>query len=227
MRCRLAAASDPSALTHGTRFSWTDGPAGGIAVTCPWGNTFELRPAASAAAGRDPRGEQPGLQSVPQGIPELRIYVDAAADLEGVARFYTELFGAAVTQRGDSVAVACGPLQELVFTRRPVGVPTTASDYHVSMYVDDFEGIFRSRTLGSQKIPCRQAARRQFRRRRRNEETLGAAACLLAFGKARGNTDAGGFRRTEALGLVFVNPRFKVPANPPPLFMAFVPGLNP
>jgi hypothetical protein len=146
VRCRLAAASTPSALTCGTRFSWTDGPAGDIAVTCPWGNAFELRSTANTAAGRDPRGEQPGQRSVPQGIPELRIYVDTAADLEGVARFYTELFGAVVSRHGDTVAVACGPLQELIFTRRPAGVPSTASDYHVSMYVDDFEGIFRSPT---------------------------------------------------------------------------------
>ncbi len=163
VRRRLAAASIPSALTHGTRFSWTDGPAGGITVTCPWGNAFELRPTESVAAGRDPRGEQPGQKSVPQGIPELRIYVDAAADLEGVARFYNELFGAVVSRRGDAVVVACGPLQELVFTRRPAGVPATASDYHVSMYVDDFEGIFRynacrqSTTLLN---PCCQSAMR-------------------------------------------------------------------
>ncbi len=186
MRCRLATATTaptPSALSQGTRFSWTDGPAGGIAVTCPWGNAFELRPTASAS--RDPRGEQPGKRSIPQGIPELRIYVDAAANLDGVARFYAELFGAVVSRRGDtSVVVACGPLQELIFTRRPAGVPATASDYHVSMYVDDFEGIFRS--ISSDFGAFRMCA---------NESEF--------------------FRRVEALGLVFVNPRFKVAAPKP------------
>ncbi len=144
-------ASSPSALSRGTHFSWTDDPTGGIAVTCPWGNAFELRPMSSAS--RDPRGEQPGKRSIPQGMPELRIYVDDAADLDGVGRFYNQLFGAVVSRRSDaSVVVACGPLQELIFTHRPGSVPKTASDYHVSMYVDDFEGIFRWRATLSRAL---------------------------------------------------------------------------
>ena len=148
LRRRLSDASSP--VFQGTRFSWSDLSASSIAVTCPWGNVFEAR---TVAGGRDPRGEQPGPRSSPCGMPELLIHVDADADISGIARFYGELVGARVELRGgrgkdaEAVAVACGSMQELIFCRRPHGLPSTASDYHVSMYVDDFQGIFRSACL--------------------------------------------------------------------------------
>jgi hypothetical protein len=140
IRKRLAAV--PSFLSEGTRFGWKEAPNDGIDVICPWGNSFELRQTA-AGTSRDPRGEQPGTLSAPSGMPELRVHIDADANLSGIARFYEELVGARVERRGEAVAVGCGPMQELVFCRRPRGVASTASDYHVSMYVDDFQGIFR------------------------------------------------------------------------------------
>ena len=143
---RIRLASVTSQLTEGTHFGWRDAADGGIKLTCPWGNSFELR-LATAGQSRDQRGEQPGTRSAPSGMPELRIHVDADVDLGGIARFYEELVGAHVQRQGagsdQAVAVACGPMQQLVFCRRPHGLTSTASDYHVSMYVDDFQAIFR------------------------------------------------------------------------------------
>eukprot|EP00802_Teleaulax_amphioxeia_P020112 Tamp_20380.p2 GENE.Tamp_20380~~Tamp_20380.p2 ORF type:complete len:176 (+),score=41.04 Tamp_20380:616-1143(+) len=90
----------------------------------------------------DPRGKQPGPASEPMGMPELQIHVPAGSNMAGIARFYSRLVGAQVLSFDGMVRVMCGESQILAFLEQPAGVAVQHSDYHVSMYVNDFQGMF-------------------------------------------------------------------------------------
>ncbi len=74
----------------GTRFAWKQDQ-NTLHVTCPWGNSFELR--GDAKFSKDNRGTQPGAPSEPLGMPELRVNVPYDGDLGAVARFYKDVIG--------------------------------------------------------------------------------------------------------------------------------------
>ena len=142
-RCDAALCSTPyrtgGALSN-TKFRCEKLQGGALEVTCPWGNTFELRQGGAA----DPRGVQPGPVSEPLGMPELQVHVPAGGNLAGIARFYETLIGAHVETRPGEVHVKCGGgLQTLVFCEQAPGVAVEHSDYHVSMYVNDFPSMFK------------------------------------------------------------------------------------
>ncbi|KAJ1464989.1 hypothetical protein T484DRAFT_1866935 [Baffinella frigidus] len=76
-------------------------------------------------------------------MPEVLVHVPHASNMEGIARFYAKLVGASVSLEDGTVRVRCGLYQTLVFAEQPSGVQVEHSDYHVSMYVEDFPGIFQ------------------------------------------------------------------------------------
>ena len=126
-------------ILAGSKFSWSELPNGGLQVRCPWGNLFEIRQGQRA----DPRGKQPGPSSEALGMPELQINVPAGSNLAGIARFYDSLVGAKVDVSEGAVQVTCGEMQKLAFVEQQPGVDVDHSDYHVSMYVDDFQNMFQ------------------------------------------------------------------------------------
>lgn len=111
---------------------------GALQVTCPWGNAFELRQGTSA----DSRGKQPGAVSECLGMPELQIHVPFGSNMAGISRFYSRLIGAQVLSYEGMVRVVCGQEQILSFIQQKPGVTVEHADYHVSMYVEDFQGLF-------------------------------------------------------------------------------------
>mmetsp|Transcript_22881 Transcript_22881/g.54148 ORF Transcript_22881/g.54148 Transcript_22881/m.54148 type:complete len:149 (-) Transcript_22881:1942-2388(-) len=78
-------------------------------------------------------------------MPEVTINVPHEGNMAGIARFYRELVGAEATEEegGDEVRVRCGPRQMLRFRRVAAGTSVEHSDYHLSMYVSDFPGMFQ------------------------------------------------------------------------------------
>ena len=76
-------------------------------------------------------------------MPELQINVPAGSNLAGIARFYDSLVGAKVDVSEGAVQVTCGEMQKLAFVEQQPGVDVDHSDYHVSMYVDDFQNMFQ------------------------------------------------------------------------------------
>ena len=116
VHARLQAA--PAVLRENTRFSF-ESSNGALMVTCPWGNSFELRKGERA----DPRGKQPGPTSEPLGMPELRVNVAAGSNMAGIARFYESMVGAPVWAQEGSVQVDCSEGQLLTFVEQAPGVP--------------------------------------------------------------------------------------------------------
>ena len=90
--------------------------------------------------------------------------VPPTASIEGISRFYSEVFGAEVKQMStSSVNISVGPRQILRYTHSKTPVPHSCPHddvrdcedgianfgAHISLYLHDFEGAFaRSQALG-------------------------------------------------------------------------------
>lgn len=110
---RSALAAAPACLLE-SAFEWAEAD-GALRVTDPWGTEFLLVEDASAA---DARGSQPGAVSRALGMPDLCVHVSRDADLMGILRFYTQVFGCAAARiAADEIALATGPSQTLTFKR--------------------------------------------------------------------------------------------------------------
>ena len=155
----------PSILKeNGSKFSFEKGEDGRITVTDFHGTTYSLCVDGDA---EDMRGSQPGERQPHTpcaAIKSLNVNVSPEASLDGIGRFYSEVFGAAVVeQTPSSVAIRMSPKQLLRFQHSTAPVPYSCphddvrdcedgiANYgaHISLYLNDFRGAYaRSQALG-------------------------------------------------------------------------------
>src|SRR3981081_1211014 len=105
-----------------------------VAVTCPWGNRFNMH---------SPDAERFGAINL--GMPYLEFDVPKKT-AKGIERFYRQIFGAPTTLagngRGRAAYISVGYKQELVF--RETDQPIPAYDgHHIQVYVQDFSGPYK------------------------------------------------------------------------------------
>jgi hypothetical protein len=104
-----------------------------VAVTCPWGNRFNMHTPDEARFG-----------SVSLGMPYLEFDVPMGT-AKGIAKFYRKIFGAQTCVEGkgaDRVArVGVGLRQELRF-RQKKGKPAEYDGHHIQVYVQNFSGPY-------------------------------------------------------------------------------------
>lgn len=138
------------------------------------------------AGDRDARGQQPGDgPSEGLGLRDLTIYCPVGTNMAGIGRFYGQILGAEVVVDQDEdkkqrAVVAVGPQQTLTFRERPA-----ASDAAVQH--DDLRDEPAETPEGAPSFPSNYGPHVSMYVR-----SLPAA-----------------FRAADALGLVYVNPRFK------------------
>lgn len=117
---------------EGTRFGFAD-HGSEVAVTCPWGNRFRCHAPA------------PELGSVDLAMPYVEFDVPAGA-APGIARFYSEIMGAAaeVVRREEAPAasVCAGRSQRLIFRETVEPLPPY-DGHHIQIYIADFSGPYR------------------------------------------------------------------------------------
>jgi hypothetical protein len=95
---------------------------GALIVSDPWGNTFRLV-SGNDESDKDSRGRQPGDDdSEGLAMRDITIYTPANCNLAGIARFYEQVLSAPIL---DSTAQRCvvsvGPKQTLSFVLHPDG----------------------------------------------------------------------------------------------------------
>jgi hypothetical protein len=105
-----------------------------VAVTCPWGNMFNMH---------SPDIERFGAVNL--GMPYLEFDVPAGT-AKGIARFYAELFGAQTridgNGSGKAAHVSVGHHQELRF-RETRKAQKPYDGHHIQVYVRDFSGPYK------------------------------------------------------------------------------------
>ena len=100
-----------------------------LIVTDPWGTEFCILPSDDPVDDRaDFIGSQPKLEGAPASealkLEDLTIYVTHGSNLEGIARFYQQVFGAPSVKEltsDTSVSIAMGDSQTLTFQFHPEG----------------------------------------------------------------------------------------------------------
>jgi hypothetical protein len=102
-----------------------------VAVTCPWGNRFNMH---------FPDPERFGAINL--GMPYLEFHVPAGT-AKGIERFYRKIFHAKTKLEGNgsgrAARVSVGLHQEFVF--REIDGPVADYDgHHIQVYVEDFSG---------------------------------------------------------------------------------------
>jgi len=104
-----------------------------VAVTCPWGNTFNMH---------SPDVDRFGAINL--GMPYLEFDVPAGR-ANGIARFYAEIFGAQTRLEGNGAGrvahVGVGYHQELRF-RETRKAQKPYDGHHIQVYVQDFSGPY-------------------------------------------------------------------------------------
>jgi catechol-2,3-dioxygenase len=104
-----------------------------VAVTCPWGNRFNLH---------GPDEARFGAVSLGMSYLEFDVPVGAA---EGIARFYRAIFGARTRTEGNGAGktafVGVGHKQELRF-REKKGAQKPYDGHHIQVYVQNFSGPY-------------------------------------------------------------------------------------
>lgn len=117
---------------EGSRFGFA-GASGFMSVTCPWGNRFRCHAPA------------PDFGDTQLGMPYVRFDVPAGS-AKGIARFYSEILGAAAeldTYDGAPSARVCiGKHQRLWFRETADPIPPY-DGHHVQIYVADFASPHR------------------------------------------------------------------------------------
>jgi len=104
-----------------------------VAVTCPWGNQFNMHTPDEARFG-----------AVTLGMPYIEFDVPMGT-AKGIAKFYRKIFGAKTCVEGkgtDRVArIAVGHHQELRFKQKK-GKPAAYDGHHLQVYVQNFSGPY-------------------------------------------------------------------------------------
>jgi len=154
-----------------------------LVVTDPWGTPFRL----VTGGGRDSRGRQPG-DGVSEGLGmrDLTIYCPDGSDMAAIGRFYEKVLGAPVLRQNDHECVVdVGPQQTLTFCPHPMS--TTTKVQHDDLRV---EGDAIANPEDDENVPS-------FPSNYGPHVSIYVRSLPVAYQAA------------DALGLVYVNPRFK------------------
>jgi hypothetical protein len=104
-----------------------------VAVTCPWGNRFNMH---------SPDEERFGAINL--GMPYLEFDVPIGA-AKGIERFYKKIFGAKTRLEGNGAGrvarINVGYRQDLLFRETDRPIPTY-DGHHIQVYVQDFSGPY-------------------------------------------------------------------------------------
>ena len=105
-----------------------------VAVTCPWGNRFNMH---------SPDAERFGAINL--GMPYLEFDVPKKT-AKGIERFYRKIFGAQTKLEGNGSGRAAhidvGYKQQLVFRETDQPIPDY-DGHHIQVYVQDFSGPYK------------------------------------------------------------------------------------
>jgi hypothetical protein len=117
----------------GTKFKVTENNEY-VAVTCPWGNRFNMH---------IPDAERFGAINL--GMPYLEFDVPAGT-AKGIEKFYKKVFGAQTKLEGNgsgrTTRVSVGHKQELRFRETDRKIPAY-DGHHIQVYVRDFSGPYK------------------------------------------------------------------------------------
>lgn len=152
-----------------------------IVVVDPWGTTFKLAGGDPTQDG-DSRGQQPGDASEGLAMRDLTIHIPPGSNLQGIGRFYAQVLGASVKIADGAeptVQIEVGPGQSLTFTTNP----STAVESHVD--------------LRDETVEIAEGGNQAFL------SNYGPHVSMYA------RDFPSTYKRADALGLVYVNPRFK------------------
>lgn len=179
----LSRVESVAAVLEGSKFACTKSSDGSLAVADPWGSRFRL--VAGAADERDPRGKQPGPITKGLTMTDLTIYTPVDCNMAGIGRFYRDILGApAQILDNDSdndqpqCVVTVGPKQTLTFAPHPQGLDTVVHD---DLWDEQFES--------PQGFP-------NFLSNYGPHVSMYVADLV------------GSYKKADALGLAYVNPRF-------------------
>jgi catechol-2,3-dioxygenase len=105
-----------------------------VAVTCPWGNRFNMH---------TPDADRFGAINL--GMPYLEFDVPKKT-AKGIERFYRKIFGAQTKIEGNgsgrAAHISVGYKQELVFRETDQPIPEY-DGHHIQVYVQDFSGPYK------------------------------------------------------------------------------------
>src|SRR5436190_2446294 len=105
-----------------------------VAVTCPWGNRFNMH---------SPDAERFGAINL--GMPYLEFDVPAGT-AKGIEKFYKKVFGAQTKLEGNgsgrTARISVGHQQELRFRETERKIPAY-DRHHIQVYVGDFSGPYK------------------------------------------------------------------------------------
>jgi len=139
---------------EGTRFGYKAGNGKSnryVDVTCPWGN--QLRCHAP--------DERFGPVQLSMAYVEFDVPTGTA---DGIARFYSEVFGAVAKVEkaggGRAARISAGPQQELVFRETKKKLPDY-DGHHLQVYVTDFSGPYKQ--LLKRKLITQESNQHQYR----------------------------------------------------------------
>jgi hypothetical protein len=161
-----------------------------LLVVDPWGSKFQLVQGNSVDDERDGRGNQPGDKSEGLAMRDLTIHTPPNANLAGIGRFYEQVLGSVVVvdkkeDGNNRIQIQVGPRQTLTFQTNP----TTTVDSHVDL-----------RDEADVEVPPSKGG-----------EGGAPQHFLSNYGPHLSMYVAdlpSAYRRAEALGLPYVNPRF-------------------
>jgi hypothetical protein len=138
----------------GTRFGYKAGNGKSnryVDVTCPWGNQIRCH------------APEEKFGPILLGMPYVEFDVPAGA-ADGIARFYSEVFGALTkvekANGGSAAKIAVGPQQKLVFreTKKKIA---DYDGHHLQLYVADFSGPYKQ--LLKHKMITQESNQHQYR----------------------------------------------------------------
>lgn len=119
-----------------------------LMVYDPWGTQFCIMPSDDADEDRaEYEGSQPSLEGAEKSeglkMEDLTLYVEHGSNLDGIARFYQRVFGAATVEElttDESVSIAMGERQTLTFQYHPEGKKVKVSHQDLNFEVVDEHG---------------------------------------------------------------------------------------
>jgi hypothetical protein len=138
----------------GTRFGYKAGNGKSnryVDVTCPWGNQIRCH------------APEEKFGPILLGMPYVEFDVPAGT-ADGIARFYSEVFGALTkvekANGGSAAKIAVGPQQKLVFreTKKKIA---DYDGHHLQLYVADFSGPYKQ--LLKHKMITQESNQHQYR----------------------------------------------------------------
>lgn len=136
----------------GTKFSYKAGGNGKsnsyVDVTCPWGNRMRCHA---------PDKEKFG--PILLGIPYVEFDVPVGT-ADGIARFYSDVFGATTNVTKKAAHVSVGPQQALIFKETKKKIPDY-DGHHLQLYVADFSGPYKK--LVRKKMITEESNQHQYR----------------------------------------------------------------